>query len=152
MSFDLGCDICFCHESQQFHPEVYGACTFYEIGNDHCSDACNNQVYRFDGGDCCLPVINSNCIECICHEDQSVHKQVLCSGAQEEKIGDGICNPECNHEITEFDRFDCCLDYVDSQFCNCGLFGTTSSVCIDCKCKVDGLFHPPGSQFQECRR
>lgn len=139
----LRCDICFCHLSEQFHSIVYGTCTIYEIGNGQCSDACNIEPYQYDGGDCCIALIFPNCIECICHQDNSAHPQALCSGSEKVKIGDGICNPECNHLATEFDGFDCCLDYIDDQFCDCGMFGRGSSVCTACKCKVDGNFHPP---------
>ena len=65
----------------------------------------------------------------------------LCSGYDEIKIGDGVCHSECNYQVTHFDGFDCCLDFIDDTFCSCGYLGGQST-CPWCQCKLDGLIHP----------
>lgn len=161
----FSCDICFCHANDQFHPEVLGACTTNNIGDGFCTDACNTLAFDYDFGDCCLPVIlGTDCQDCFCHEDQTVHpqsipyfqkllKQIqsfslpdLCNGFYEMKIGDGVCHPECNYQFTEFDGFDCCLDFIDDSLCSCGYLGDQST-CPWCQCKLDGLIHPTSKLF-----
>ena len=39
------------------------------IGDDECDDINNNVDCNFDGGDCCLPNVNTQyCTECLCLE------------------------------------------------------------------------------------
>ena len=71
----FSCDICFCHETGQFHPVVQGSCTLNDIGDGICTDACNIALFDHDFGDCCLPILlSTSCEECFCHEDQTVHQ------------------------------------------------------------------------------
>ena len=40
------------------------------IGDGYCDDENNNEGCTFDGGDCCLDVVNADyCTECLCYED-----------------------------------------------------------------------------------
>ena len=42
--------------------------SFKFTGDGFCDDAFNTPEYEFDGGDCCLSIINREfCIYCICY-------------------------------------------------------------------------------------
>ena len=44
-------------------------CNPLMVGDDICDDECNTIHFGFDGGDCCLPIINKIlCFECQCHD------------------------------------------------------------------------------------
>ena len=45
------------------------------IGNQFCDAMTNNELCNYDGGDCCLTIVDYRCEgdECICHEDGLVH-------------------------------------------------------------------------------
>lgn len=44
------------------------------LGDGICHDEANTKSCYHDFGDCCMPVIDaSNCTECMCREDQSMH-------------------------------------------------------------------------------
>lgn len=46
----------------------------YWSGDGLCDDTSNIEECNFDGGDCCLSLINNlHCTECFCFEDESYH-------------------------------------------------------------------------------
>ena len=80
----------FSHSSQTYiHPKLFDKLTGCKQGktiflNEHhgshiCNPDFNNEDCRFDGGDCCLPIIDDKycpprpSTACDCHEDNSRH-------------------------------------------------------------------------------
>ena len=89
---------------------VPGCDKFVLVGDGICNDETNNAVCRFDGGDCCLDVIHSNCSECICYFGQ------ICAANFHPLVGDGFCNDETNIGSCNYDGGDCCgMNQSNSQ-------------------------------------
>ena len=45
-------------------------------GDGICDDICNQPEMEFDGGDCCLDLINpGGCSFCVCYQDCTFHPQ-----------------------------------------------------------------------------
>ena len=121
-------------------------CNFSELdfdGGDCCKDV----------------VINEFCSDCFCYDDCTHHEKEYASGfpwytkttstmssivqdcyAENEKPittevckhgwkGDGFCDEACNVPEEHFDKGDCCLDLVSSDFCS------------NCFCYEDCTFH-----------
>jgi hypothetical protein len=107
--------------------------TYDYLGDDYCEDDGNTAVCGYDGGDCCLDLIDdSYCNECICHETGLVHTEAP-SGVVEcllKFIGDGACDDDNNYEECNWDGGDCCEDAIVDWYCN------------ECICHLDGLRHP----------
>ena len=89
---------------------VPGCDKFVLVGDGICNDETNNAVCRFDGGDCCLDFIHSNCSECICYFGQ------ICAANFHPLVGDGFCNDETNIGSCNYDGGDCCgMNQSNSQ-------------------------------------
>ena len=85
------------------------------VGDGFCHDQNNNAECNFDGGDCCLNVNTSQCLECTCH-----HTENCATGFIPSIVGDGICDDETNNGICNYDGGDCCINQnvVANGFCN----------------------------------
>jgi hypothetical protein len=47
---------------------------FKYVGDGQCDDVTNNEKCNFDGGDCCLNLINDDfCTECLCNRTGHIH-------------------------------------------------------------------------------
>ena len=124
---DIDCSQCLCHLDGLIHAKT-NDCKGLFIGDGHCHDVCNEAFNNFDGGDCCLPLIeDAFCSDCFCFQDSSFHDKVSCRSTF---IGNFKCNDECNFKDFNFDGLDCCLEIVDDTFCS------------DCICHQDGDKHP----------
>lgn len=120
----LFCEDCICHMDGTRHFMGTEECGGWNMGDGVCDDGCNKELYEYDHGDCCLPVVNSlNCKSCYCHQDMSVHPSHDCRA---QYIGDKVCHEACNQEATQFDAGDCCLPHILDFFC------------IDCICHQEG--------------
>ena len=100
-----------------------------------CDDFCNHPEYNFDKGDCCLDQINDvRCEDCFCFNDCSKHPSKFSESDTypdcyeppkgiddftcfDHFIGDGFCDAMCNNHWYNFDDGDCCLDYVNTEYC-----------------------------------
>ena len=135
----------------QTHPnENLETCNWYFVGDMICDDECNHPKYFFDGGDCCVEVVYAfNCTDCFCYETCSHHDLItnhsisrndeiqVCYellhlnsfylNCYELILGDGFCDQECNHPEFLFDGGDCCLEYVNTNWCeDCFCYATCS--------------------------
>ena len=126
---DTKCSTCICRWDYKRHlSKVHHNCSKEMIGDGICNDNCNSFVFDFDQFDCCLNKIrNDFCIDCICHEDGSVHKMNLCSYS---RIGNERCEDECNSPMYDYDDFDCCGEIINDFHCD------------DCICHETGIKHP----------
>ena len=120
-----------------------------------CDDMTNTPQCLYDGGDCCLDSWSSTllCSECKCYAesgtstttiagkmilvtdcrtDIKVWIQTGCTG-QTGYNGDGFCDDVTNKPECNYDGGDCCLEHVDTMFCN------------ECKC-----YEESGNVTQEC--
>ena len=106
---------------------LYGeekSCRHLQVSN-HCYDSQNQPACNYNFGDCCRPYVDrSNCAECICWEDGTVHPgQVFIDNAEENTfgyctglwLGDGACDPFCNKEEFLYDGGDCCLPLTEQS-------------------------------------
>ena len=92
---DLGCDI------------------IKLVGDGVCNDETNTANCNFDGGDCCLNVINKEyCSECKCFLKE------FCGTGFHPLVGDGLCHDETNIVECNFDGGDCCLSNVNKRNCS----------------------------------
>ena len=110
-----------------------------------CDDFCNHPQHNFDEGDCCLDQINDiRCEECFCFNDCTRHPSKFSENdtytdcyEPPENIddftcfdhfkGDGYCDAMCNNHWYNFDEGDCCLDYVNTDYC----LGYDDCVCYE---------------------
>ena len=77
------------------------------IGDGYCDDITNTPQCNFDGGDCCLnSVVTSFCSVCECIENDQTDTVSPCSTSI--SVGNGLCNPENNIPICNYDGGDCC--------------------------------------------
>ena len=86
------------------------------VGDGVCNDESNTPVCNYDGGDCCLNVINiDHCSECICYLEK-----FCATGFLPPSVGDGYCNDDTNIIECGFDGGDCCQnsELVGNGFCN----------------------------------
>ena len=89
------------------------------IGDGYCNDEYNTAKENYDGGDCCLPNINTeHCTECVCHLKKT------CKTGNHPLVGDGYCNDETNNADCNYDGGDCCGSCVNTDYC-------TDCICID---------------------
>ena len=126
---DTKCSSCICSWDYQRHlSKVQQNCSESSIGDGICNDICNNFSFDYDLFDCCLNKIRDDfCIDCICHEDDMVHKMNLCSF---HRLGNERCEDECNSIMYDYDEFDCCGEIINDNYCD------------DCICHEDGNKHP----------
>ena len=112
------------------------------INDGFCDDECNHPNYNYDGGDCCLDIVNNaKCIDCYCYEDCSIHtlrfnddkdlqpdsecyevEDFNIEDCEALSLNDGICDDGCNNHFFDFDHQDCCLpdpSYVTCRRCIC---------------------------------
>ena len=137
--------------------ELYIMCLLVDLGCDLiklvgdgvCNDETNTANCNFDGGDCCLNVINKEyCSECTCFLKE------FCGTGFHPLVGDGFCNEETNILECGYDGGDCCLasDLVGDGFCNdesntpeciydggdC-CFHVNTDLCLNCSCHCINL-------------
>ncbi len=67
------------------------------------------------------------CTDCLCHLDMKRHP-LGCLGRD---FGDGTCHDECNTKDFDYDKLDCCAEYIDDIICH------------DCICHLDGVRRLP---------
>lgn len=149
------CNTCACHN--QYITTFIPECLSVYIGNGICEDECNTAESDFDDLDCCLPIIETMyCFDCKCHLDGTQHlsSKYQCSIVHlsalfitkgtcynSNKIGNGMCDDDCNTVGTQYDGFDCCLDFI--------LQRVAASTCDECTCHLDMMKHPKGCHFFE---
>ena len=90
------------------------------VGDGVCNDESNTPVCNYDGGDCCLKVINiDQCSECICYLEE-----FCATGFLPPSVGDGYCNDDTNIIECGFDGGDCCGSCINTYYCtNCSCIG-----------------------------
>ena len=131
------CIDCTCHEDQATHLKF--DCSLHKIGDFICHDDCNSYYFLFDMSDCCGEVINDIfCEDCICHWDGSRHPNYSPPGCYGFEIRDGNCDDECNTYDYYYDGSDCCLDYIQSDYCD------------ECICHLDQSQHECKACFFLC--
>ena len=82
------------------------------VGDGVCNDESNTPVCNYDGGDCCLNVINiDHCSECICFFVE------FCATGFHPSVGDGFCNDETNNAECNHDGGDCCGPDISCKCC-----------------------------------
>lgn len=80
-------------------------------GNGICDDRANIRHCNFDGGDCCLPIVDIDyCTICQCHK-------LPRHCPNETFINDGICQEAMNNELCRFDGNDCIATQTEPSFC-----------------------------------
>ena len=109
------CLDCSCHSNTEClnggHPLV---------GDGYCHDELNTLYCIYDGGDCCLSIVNiEHCTDCTCHHQQT------CLAGVHPLIRDGYCHDEVNNVDCSYDGGDCCgscivLEYCTECACNNG--------------------------------
>ena len=102
------------------------------VGDGICDDGCNNQMYDFDQGDCCLSkVIDFQCQICHCQHEISPNSKDFSrlNICVEPMLGDGKCHDQCNNLDHFYDHFDCCYTKIND------------AVCSKCTCHLDGSKH-----------
>ena len=121
-------------------------CDEESVGNGKCNDIFNVPGCDFDGGDCCLPLIDdSQCWNCDCHNEDTyktdkpwwqttTQPPIDCAlkfyfSLEFDDIGDGFCNDYLNHKACNFDGGDCC-------------FGIKGVECSKCECKNENTGFP----------
>ncbi len=85
-------------------------------GDGHCDEDHNRDECLYDGGDCCLAIVD--CMWCILDDDCECHTTGIsyCDKQCEiASVEDGICNGNNNLELCGFDGGDCCLGYPQCQ-------------------------------------
>ena len=89
------------------------------VGNGFCNDETNTEICNYDGGDCCLNVVNkTQCSDCTCYLEE------FCTTGFHPSIGDGFCNDETNIAKCGYDGGDCCRSYSNTDHCsNCTCYG-----------------------------
>ncbi|CAM9650623.1 unnamed protein product [Scytosiphon promiscuus] len=106
--------------------------TVEDIGDGRCDVQNNNSFCGFDGGDCCpctctdgplYSCVDNNFDECEFPDcDQS--DQAYSSHRMEcieDRLGDGLCDPDNNHPFCDYDGGDCCAcSCIDGEVWNCG--------------------------------
>lgn len=106
-------------------------CLPLKIGDGICHDECNNYEFFDDMGDCCMAYIDdSKCSKCLCDWDQTRHLSQNAFQCTKERVGDGVCNDNCNTAEFQYDDYDCCSIFIWSE------------QCIDCSCHLSGVRHP----------
>ena len=84
------------------------------VGDGACNDETNTAVCNYDGGDCCLNVINTDhCSECTCYMGE-----FCATGFHHPSVGDGSCNDDTNIVECGYDGGDCCLSNVNTDHCS----------------------------------
>ena len=65
----FNCTNCTCHlDEDSYNPSGAG---YSHAGNGYCEDEFNKAECDFDGGDCCVPNVNTEyCSECLCLNDE----------------------------------------------------------------------------------
>eukprot|EP00903_Cladosiphon_okamuranus_P014053 g13063.t1 len=115
------------------------------IGDGYCDDYNNNELCKYDGGDCCECTCVSGhssyyggcnsgfaCIDpyadCVDDDDITVEIAENCGGYVG-GIGDGYCNIDNNNELCNYDGGDCCecTCASDDDYWGC----STGFACID---------------------
>ena len=94
------------------------------VGDGSCNDETNTVVCNYDGGDCCLNVINKiHCSECVCYFLDT------CIAGFHPLVGDGFCNDETNIADCNYDGGDCCgnVKRVHCVECTCNLQATCTA-------------------------
>ena len=92
---------------------MFGCNNITIVGDGLCNDETNTALCNYDGGDCCLNVINKYyCFECICFLEE------FCGTGFHPLIGDGICHDDTNIFECSFDGGDCCVDNVNKMNCS----------------------------------
>ena len=96
------------------------------VGDGVCNDETNTAVCNYDGGDCCLNVINTDhCSECTCYFEE------FCATGFHPSVGDGFCNDETNIVECNYDGGDCCVN-------------VNTDLCSNCLCSSNGVITSPG--------
>merc|ERR1712151_117286 len=102
------CTVCQCKKEDPAY-KCQGKCgdkNYKGVGN--CDDENNNCGCDYDGGDCCLPKVNSiYCKDCSCRDPK---KKNTCKGKCGNDLlrGDGYCDDENNVCGCAYDGGDCC--------------------------------------------
>ncbi len=96
-----------------YHSIVLGCGNATLVGDGFCNDETNTPVCNYDGGDCCLNVINNDhCSECTCYIEET------CASGFHPSPGAGFCNDETNIAECNYDHGDCCLSNVNTDHCS----------------------------------
>ena len=130
----------------------YCTSTDFWINDGFCDEECNNPEFNYDGGDCCLDIVNNaKCIDCYCYEDCSIHPLRFIDGTDLQPevdcyehsdhdwnscpyswLNDGVCNDECNHDLFDYDLNDCCLKDSNYMYCeDCICYANCTKMPID---------------------
>ena len=130
-------------QGMEYNSTLYLYCIRPTWLNDgYCDEECNHPDFDYDGGDCCLDIVNNaKCIDCYCYEDCSIHtlrfnddkdlqpdsecyevEDFNIEDCEALSLNDGICDDGCNNHFFDFDHQDCCLpdpSYITCRRCIC---------------------------------
>ena len=106
-------------------------------GDGYCDDATNIPICEYDGGDCCLPNVQTDyCVECLCLETDtaiiaSTLSATISTCLAKHLIGDGYCDDDTNNMICNYDGGDCCFSVVNTAYCEkCQCLGKYKNDCF----------------------
>ena len=144
-------------QGMEYNATLHLFCIYPTWVNDgFCDEECNNPDFNYDGGDCCLDIVdNAKCIDCYCYQDCSIHPlkfnhdeefktESECYEPQDLDpedcmvlwLNDGVCDDGCNNHLFDYDQQDCCLEDVLTHYCeecicyaNCTTAKITASEC-----------------------
>ena len=130
----------------------YCTSTDFWINDGFCDEECNAPDFNYDGGDCCLDIVNNaKCIDCYCYEDCSTHQLRFIDGIDLQPevdcyehsdhdwnscpyswLNDGLCDDECNHDLFDYDLNDCCLKDSNYMYCeDCICYANCTKMPLD---------------------
>ena len=140
-------------QGMEYNSTLYLYCIRPTWLNDgYCDEECNHPDFDYDGGDCCLDIVNNaKCIDCYCYEDCSIHQLRFIDGIDLQSevdcyehsdhdwnscpyswLNDGVCNDECNHDLFDYDLNDCCLKDSNYMYCeDCICYANCTKMPID---------------------
>jgi len=127
-------------EAWEYGYNGYEHC-FGTLGNGRCDDLYNYEECLYDSGDCCRPIIQGECDDCICHEDGKVKMKLAKPDdyCVPPLIGDGRCQRMCNVAQNMYDNGDCCLASIIEHYCH---NEEVEDIAGDCVCHEDNTIHP----------
>ena len=94
------------------------------VADGFCNDETNILTCQFDGGDCCLDYIRSNCSNCLCHKDGIRHPEFVPTDPPTSVgfcyfpilTGNANCDVEANTFECNYDGGDCCLPVINFTY------------------------------------